>query len=408
MTPTTIICIVFFLVYLGMAVGRVPSLNIDRTGIALLGLIALLGTQSMTLAAAGAAVDVPTLALLFALMIVSAQFEQAGFYAWVAEQIARRAQHPKSLLAVLIVATALLSAILTNDVVVFALTPPICIALRTMGGDSRPYLIALAGAANAGSAVTLIGNPQNILIGQVSGLAFWHYAALAVVPTLFALAAIYAVVSWQWQFAATKTNTVPSEASLNRIQFAKGGVAIVLLAVLFLTPLPREISALCVAGGLLVSRRLSSRTMIGAVDWHLLLLFTCLFAITAAFEQTGVATDWLNWLAGQGLGLDRLKTLVPLTLVGSNTIGNVPAVVLITTLMPGLSQGALAAVAMLSTFSGNLLLTGSMCNIIVAELAAAQGIRLSFADFAKSGILMTLPAIAFATGWIWLLGLAPL
>ena len=133
------------------------------------------------------------------------------------------------------------------------------------------------------------------------------------------------------------------------------------------------IAALAVAGALLMSRRLSSRTMIGAVDWQLLLLFVCLFGVTAAFGKTGLSQEGLAWLTAQGLLPDRLSVLAPLTLVASNTIGNVPAVILLIELVPDLSDGALTALALLSTFAGNLLLTGSLCNIIVAERATWLG-----------------------------------
>ena len=153
----TISLIVFVLVYVGMGLGGVPGLALDRTGIALLGLIALIGTETMTLAEAASAVDAPTIALLFALMIVSAQFEQSGFYGWVALRVTKAAQNPKSLLAAVIGATGFLSALLTNDVVVFALTPLLCGGILALKLDVRPYLMGLAGAANAGSAATLMG-----------------------------------------------------------------------------------------------------------------------------------------------------------------------------------------------------------------------------------------------------------
>ena len=168
-----------------MALGRLPGLAIDRTGVALLGLVVLLATGDLSLDEAGAAVDMPTIALLFALMILSAQFERCGFYGWVAGRVTHAAKSPNVVLAVLVVVTGLLSALLTNDVVVFALTPLVCAGLLSQGIDPRPYLIAVAGAANAGSAATLIGNPQNILIGQAGGLAFWplcRFCAAAHLP----------------------------------------------------------------------------------------------------------------------------------------------------------------------------------------------------------------------------------
>src|SRR6185436_9715808 len=87
-----------------------------------------------------------------------------------------------------------LAAILTNDVVVFALTPLVSAGLIARDLDPRPYLVALA-AANAGSAATLIGNPQNILIGQAGGLPFWNYIVFALPPTIFSLAAVYFAVA---------------------------------------------------------------------------------------------------------------------------------------------------------------------------------------------------------------------
>jgi Na+/H+ antiporter NhaD/arsenite permease-like protein len=408
---TTLTVVVFILVYLGMALGRVPGLAVDRTGVALLGLIALLASEDLTLDEAGRAVDVPTLALLFALMILSAQFENSGFYRWVAERVTHAAHSPRILLAVMIAVTGFLAAVFTNDVVVFALTPLVCAGLASQDFDTRPYLVALAGAANAGSAATLIGNPQNILIGQAAGLPFWHYIAFAIPPTLLSLAAVYFAVAWTWSGSLKAAPSVPEEKlgheTIDKFQIIRGGLAVIALIVLFLTPLPRELGALAVAGLLLLSRRMSSRDMIGAVDWHLLLLFTCLFGITAAFAKTGIAQDGLQWLTAHGLLPDRLSVLAPLTLAASNSIGNVPAVILIVKLIPHLSEGALAGLALLSTFAGNLLLTGSMCNIIVAERAQVSGARLGFADFARSGIPMTIASFVIAMVWLWLTGLVP-
>lgn len=406
---TTLSVVVFVLVYIGMALGRVPGLAIDRTGVALLGLIALLASGDLTVEEAGAAVDLPTIMLLFALMILSAQFEHSGFYGWVARQIVQAARNPRTLLAALVGVTGCLSAIFTNDVVVFALTPLVATGLAAQKLDPRPYLIGLAGAANAGSAATLIGNPQNILIGQAGGLDFWRYLAFALPPTVACLAITFFVIAATWRLRPGNGETAVDEApEVDRFQLAKGLLAVAALVGLFLTPLPRELAALAVAGLLLMSRRLSSRTMIGAVDWQLLLLFTCLFGVTGAFAKTGLSQDGLAWLAAQGLLPDRLTVLAPLTLAASNTIGNVPSVILLIKLVPDLSEGVLTALALLSTFAGNLLLTGSLCNIIVAERASASGVKLGFMDFALSGIPMTLASLAVTVAWLWIAGLVPL
>ncbi|MEC9369579.1 MAG: SLC13 family permease [Pseudomonadota bacterium] len=408
---STLVLLVFTAVYLGMALGRVPGLVLDRTGVALLGLIVLLASGALTLAEAGAATDLPTLALLFALMIVSAQFQGSGFYSLCAGAVTRAAASPTRLLALLVAVTGVLSALLTNDVVVFAMTPLVCAGLTARGLDPRPYLVALAGAANAGSAATLIGNPQNILIGQKGGLDFWTYALWAAPVAALSLAVVFVCVRLTWSKSLAQTVLPPprqSAIAIDRFQIAKGVAGLLLLIVLFATDLPREIGALAVAGLLLLSRRMSSRDMIGSVDWHLLLLFVCLFGVTAAFAATGLAGEAIGWMAASGLSPDRLAVLAPATLALSNSIGNVPAVVLMLALLPQLGEGAMVALAVLSTLAGNLLLTGSMCNIIVAERAQASGARLGFADFARSGIPMTLVSMALACLFLWAAGVVRL
>ena len=167
---TSIALAVFVFTYLGMALGRVPGLTLDRTGIAVTAAAILLASGVLSFAKAGAAIDAPTLVLMFALMILSAQFAAAGIYDACAGRIAAAELHPRHLLALVVIVAGGLSALLVNDIVVFAMAPILCLGLRARGLDPRPYLMALAGAGNAGSAASLIGNPQNILIGQTGGL----------------------------------------------------------------------------------------------------------------------------------------------------------------------------------------------------------------------------------------------
>jgi Na+/H+ antiporter NhaD/arsenite permease-like protein len=408
---TTFIVAVFAATYLGMAVGRVPGLRIDRTGIALLALAALFAGGALGLGEVGRAIDAPTLLLLFALMIVSAQFGLGGFYDLCARAITNATAKPSGLLALTVIIGGALSAVLANDIVVFAMTPLLCVGLKARGADPRPYLLGLAGAANAGSAATIIGNPQNILIGQVGTLDFWAFIAACGVPAIVALVTVHFSVLWLWRrelaAADQPLQTHPPALNVDRWQIAKGAIATLALIGLFVSPVPREIAALAVAAVLLVSRRMASREMLARVDWQLLLLFTCLFAITAAFSGTGLAKDGFAWLAARGALPDNMAVLAPLSLVASNTTGNVPAVVLLLSIWPDPPSGALYGLALLSTLAGNFLLVGSLANIIVAERAAASGVRLGFADFARAGIPMTLASMAFGVLWLGLLGYLP-
>lgn len=409
---TVLIVAVFVVTYVGMALGRVPGLKIDRTGIALMAVAVLLASGAFDVPAVGQAIDAPTLILLFALMILSAQFFHAGFYDLCARLITRAGASPTALLALTVIVAGGLSAVLANDVVVYAMTPLLCAGIAGRGLDPRPFLIALAGASNAGSAATVIGNPQNILIGQVGGLDFWSFLSVCAVPAIVATAIVFAVVRLVWRETFERAPEPPADDApsvpVDRWQVGKGAVATVCLIGLFATPLPREIGALAIAAALLASRKMASRAMIGAVDWHLLVLFACLFTVTAAFAGTGAAADGLAWLEARGLLPDTLAVMAPLMLVASNGIGNVPAVVLLTAIWPDAGEGALYGLALLSTLAGNLLIVGSLANLIVAERAAQVGVRLGFADFARAGVPMTLLSMAFAVGWLALGGWMPL
>jgi Na+/H+ antiporter NhaD/arsenite permease-like protein len=408
---TGLVLIVFAAVYLGMAIGRWPGLKVDRTGIALLGAIVLYGSGAMNGAAVLAAIDFPTLVILFGLMILSAQFAACGFYDWCSARIATAAVGPAGLLAITVAAAGLLSAVLANDVVVFAMTPMLCAGLIRRGLDARPFVIALAGGANAGSAATIIGNPQNILIGEVGQLEFWPFLIACAPPALAGLASVFLVVWWRWRRRLVArlmpVDGIPAPAP-DRAGLIKASVATLLLLALFATPLPHVEGVLVVAGYLLISRRLATRTMLGLVDWHLLVLFGGLFVVTAALAGTGLPADAVRWLEARGLNAENLAVLAPLALIGANTIGNVPLVVLLLSVVPAMSEGAFYALAVLSTLAGNLLVVGSLANIIAVERARDAGVVLTFAEHARCGVPLTLLSLLIALAWIYGMGYASL
>ena len=140
--------------------------------------------------------------------------------------------------------------------------------------------------------------------------------------------------------------------------------------------------------------------MLGMVDWHLLVLFGGLFVVTGAFAATGLPSDLVARLAAAGVTPDRLPVLAPLALAGSNTIGNVPLVVLLLRVAPPASETALYALALFSTLSGNLLVLGSLANIILVERAAEVGVKVGFLEHARIGVPVTLLSLAIAMLWL--------
>ncbi len=161
---------IFLITYLGIALGKVPGLVIDRVGIALLGAIAMVGFGVVSRPSAVQAIDLPTILLLYSLMVISAQLRLGGFYTWAASRILTLLTRPKAFLLVLMAVSAVLSALLANDIVCFAFTPVLTAALIRSGRSPMPFLLGLAVSSNIGSAATIIGNPQNMLIGQAHDL----------------------------------------------------------------------------------------------------------------------------------------------------------------------------------------------------------------------------------------------
>ena len=402
-----IVLLILILTYIGMAAGRIAWLQVDRTGIALLAVIALLASGQMTLDDFGSAVDLPTLAFLFAMMIISAQFAESGFIDLCARTITECRHGIAMLLGLTVAIGGGLAAALANDILIVSFLPLLIAGARSRGLDPRPLVIALAAATNAGSAATLIGNPQNIVIASLGRLEFWRFLTIGAVPAIFTLVVVFFVVWLQWQSRVTRaTQDDKTEASpitvhpLDRNQTIKGAVALLALLVLFATPLPRETGALIIAALLLASRKITSRRMIAAVDWPLLLLVACLFGITGALNHVGIAAQIFDFLTEHGLLPGNLLLLTPFSLLASNTIGGVPGAMLFLELWPSAPTGVFYSLALLSGLAGNLLLTGSLTNVLIAERADQMGARLSFAEHARAGVPIALLSLGFAVFWL--------
>jgi Na+/H+ antiporter NhaD/arsenite permease-like protein len=374
-----------------MILGGLPFLQLDRTGVALLGAIAMISFDAVSLRDAAEAVDLPTIILLFSFMVVSAQMRLGGFYDWVAHQLAAMPLSPPQLLGALMLVIAGLSAV-----------------KRWL--DPVPYLLALACAANIGSAATLIGNPQNMLIGQTLRLSFAGYFAEAVLPVVLGLVVAWALIAcltrdrWGRGDLALTEPAAPEndvETPLDRWQTAKGLIAVAMLLLAFLyAPWPREHVALTAAGVLLMSRKLHSNKILGLVDWELLIMFMGLFVVNHALQQTGLLGKVVADLAAFGLDLQHSAPLFGVTIVLSNIVSNVPAVMLLLPIATHPMAGPVLALA--STLAGNLLIVGSIANIIVVDAAARRGIRIDWRRHARIGVPVTVATLAISAAYLWL------
>ena len=247
-------------------------------------------------------------------------------------------------------------------------------------------------------------------------LSFADYLRQAWVPVLLSLLWLWGWLCWRssltcaavphavsagaaaWHAPLPPTDDPPFDAW----QTGKGlAVALVLMALFLFTALPRDVAALVGAGVLLLSRRLHSADVMRGVDWSLLLLFIGLFVVNHAFEATGLAAQAVTWLAACGVVLADTEALMGVGLLLSNAVSNVPAVML---LLPHLPDATAATtLALVSTFAGNLLLVGSIANLIVVDLARRDGVAIDWRQHAVVGLPVTLGSLVILWAWrAWL------
>lgn len=405
----TLTIIVFLLVYVAMGFGKLPGFKVDRTGAAIIGALAMMAADSITPPHAWNAIDYRTIGMLFGLMVVSASFVVSGFYSWTANRVAMLKVSPPALLAVLIGVGGILSALLTNDVVVVAMTPLLVSISLSRGLNPIPFLLGFCFAANNGAAGSLIGSPQNMIAAQGLDISFVGLLEASAIPALLSLPITWFVLVWlyrkRWYIAKDETQTTVStmQENLNVWETTKAGVITLAVIIAFIvSDIPRELIALTAAGFLLLNRSIASSDMLKLVDGNLLLLIMGLFVVNAAFASTGIPQQLLDDLRTHGVDLNNPFALFLVTGVLSTIVGNNPSVMLLVPfLTPDGNADALGAALVLgSGFSSNLLVFGSLAGIIVVEQAAAYGVKISFSEFAKSGSVVAALCMILAAIWI--------
>jgi Na+/H+ antiporter NhaD/arsenite permease-like protein len=400
------ILVILALTYAAIALGHVPGLKVNRTGIALLGAIAMMIFGGVTTAEAVAYINWSTVFLLFGFFVISAQLRLSGFYHLVANAISDRLGHPVQFLFVLMAMTAGLSAFLNHDIVCFVFTPIVGAALLGRGLNPVPFLVALAIASNVGSAATLIGNPQDMMIGQVAHLNFGQYILWSIVPVIFALGCSFGVIwllslrDFRPSKSAPENNAEAPSEPFNRPHAIKGIVILVVVVGLFFSPLPKEVVALAAAGLHLASTKFRTEDLLGFVDWSVLILFLGLFVITGSFQSTGYGDQAVEWLAHGGFNLNASPVLVAATALLSNVINNSAAVMLLVKVVD-LSHPVTAYIlALANSFGGSLLVIGSVANLIVVQQAREMNITIGFRDFVRLGVPATLLALGGLLVWV--------
>jgi len=384
--------------YLVLALGRLPGFRVDRTGAAIIGATLMVAVNALTLPEAVEAINTDTILLLFGMMIVVANLRLSGIFALITQWVVRHAHRPLVLLAAVVGISGVFSAFFVNDTMCLVLTPLVLEITTHLRRNPIPYLLALAMASNIGSVATVTGNPQNTLIGSLSGIHYRAFAAALAPVALVGLAAVVGIiaVTYRAEFL-TAAPRVVLEAAPVRIHRAlawKSAVASVCMIVLFFAGWPISKVALVTGALLLVTRRVKPERVYAEIDWSLIVLFIGLFIVVRGVEKTSLSAE-LQVIASR-LHLERTSVMSAFAAVLSNIVSNVPAVLVFRPFIPHLPdpRRAWLTLAMSSTLAGNLTVLGSVANLIVLQRARHQ-VKITFWEYARVGAPLALLTIAF-------------
>ncbi|HUK10945.1 MAG TPA: anion transporter [Stellaceae bacterium] len=395
--------LIFSATYLVVALGRLPGLRIDRAGAAVVGASLMVGFGVLSLDEAYRAIDLDTLVLLLGMMILVAALRLSGFFALAAQLVARRARHPLTLLAGVVLTSGLLSAFLVNDTVCLMLTPLVAELALTLRRRPVPYLLAVAMASNIGSVATITGNPQNIMIGSFSGISYGSFAAALgpVAASGLLLLLIALVLGFRGEFLtrAGFAATLPP-VRYHRVVLVKSMIATVAMIACFFAGVPPPKVAIIGGALLLLTLRLRPERIYREIDWALLLLFAGLFIVVQGIEKAVLVPDILD--AAERFAFGTPAVLAAVAALLSNLVSNVPAVLMLKPFIVSLAEPRRAwlVLAMASTLAGNLTVLGSVANLIVIERARRQRIEIDFWSHLTLGVPVTLATIACGLWWM--------
>ena len=385
--------------------GKSPVFRVDRAGAAIIGSVLMIGVGVMSFDEAGQAVDHKTIVILFSLMVVVANLKLAGFFELLGDMVARNVKSQRQLLAATIAVSGIVSAVAINDIVCLLFTPVVLLLCRKFQCNPLPHLLGVALSSNMGSAATLIGNPQNILVGGLSGLSFGAYFSSAAPVAGVGLAGIYGILVGLYREELKEPIQLGNAEPLlvHGYLIRKSLLTLAAIIIAYVNGIDLALAATAGAAFLLVTRRVKPNKIYTSIDFNLLVIFIGLFVVVAGVEKSGLMRYILYKFSFSGF--DNMTVYAVATVVVSNLVSNVPAVLLLKFFIPQQHPEVWwKGLALFSTLAGNLTITGSIANLIVAEIALGQKVRMTAWQYFRVGFPLTIGMTIVGIVWLHIMG----
>ncbi|HET7213077.1 MAG TPA: anion transporter [Terriglobia bacterium] len=393
---------VFLGSYLVFAIGKFPGMKIGRPGAAIIGAVLMVAFRVVLPEDVLHFIDFGTIVLLFSMMLIVGCLRLAGFFEWITDLVLMKLK-PRHLLPAVIFTCGLLSAFFVNDIICLAMVPFVLSATRRLETKPLPYLLAVATASNIGSVASITGNPQNMLIGSLSGIGYSSFLLNLAPVAIVGLLLDWLVLHFAFSRGGVK-DPAPATAitpfASDRAPLIKPGIVILAVLAGFLAGVPPAMMAALGAAMMLITRTRDPEQAYRQVDWGILVFFVGLFVIVGGAEKAGLADLLMSFTRTWNIQNPGVLTVVAAGL--SNLVSNVPAVMLLKSLIPAFTHPRMGwlVLAMASTLAGNLTITGSVANIIVVERARPE-VHISFRDYFRVGLPVTLLTLGFGLLWLW-------
>lgn len=421
---------IFLLTYVLISMRTLVGIKLERPAVALFGaalmvVAGVLGTDDVLGVFGPQGSLTQVILLLLGMMLLVGALELVGFFDLVARLLIGRARSPRQFLTLLMVTVALLSALVLNDTIVLLFTPVVIRSCRALGVNPVPYLVAEAVAANVGSVATEVGNPQIALIAIDSGIPFMEYTTFMAPLTAGCLALGIVILRWVYRKSlgttlggrATAPSTDPQHPRAP-LAFLMAVTLAVVVAFFLSGSFGLNLPLVAFTGGAVATfaiplfRVNTARQVFQRVDWSILLFFVGLFVLLRGVEVAGVMDSFVQGFNGLSGGqLTTVGWLTAIAAILSNLISNVPAVVLLNrVILPGTAMSGAAVprhvwltLAASSTLAGNATILGAAANVIVVQLASAEGVEVSPWEFVRGGLAVTLVTLVASAAYVQLL-----
>ena len=411
--------VIFGIAYLLITSGRIPNALI-----AILGAMAMLFLGTISEEQALHHIDLEVILLLAGMMSLADVIGRTGAFDWMALRSAQLVRgNGFWLLCIMATMTGVSSAFLDN-VTVVVLTVPITISLcRSLQLNPVPFLLAQVFASNIGGAATVVGDPPNIIIASAADIGFVEFMVNVAPPAILCMVVLLPVL-YLWFRNDVTTNEAnrreimdrsPGETIRDRALLVKSLVVFAVVVLGFLTHDLLDVRpafiAVAGAGVLVLISRIDPADVLHHVEWATLAFFTGLFIMVGALVETGVTEEIQEWMVDVAGGNERNLAfmLVWFGGVASAIVDNIPftaTMVPVVKELPGISDSGghplWWSLALGADFGGNATAVGASANVIVVSLARASGYPISFVQFLKYGVVISVVTLVVATGYVWL------